>query len=362
VAASEVMNTERGEKSVSVAAAPGGAALVAISDGAGLDVAVSPASHRPFAVRRAYSPEGTKLGPVQATAEPAGGWLVVTSGVLYGGVPVPKPVVLTFGQSTLVALSLDPDGRTVGPPNVLGPGVLGGLAVDPNGRAVLALSEPQLTFPFAPGPVLVTTRPRGGAFGTASPIPGRATDPHVAVGPGGRAVVSVVRAPLCSDNFCAGAPGVDILGPSGATGPVHGPSIDPRRAFAATAALTANGGGVLVFLLKTKPAAFVRRAPVRAVAFAGDGRLGPLQTLTPKLASAPFVTSVGGGRALAVWSGTRGIGAALAGRDGQFAKTTAPGGPPPGGGPSGGTLQAAGRYAIFAWPSRGIVLASVRRF
>lgn len=75
--------------------------------------------------------------------------------------------------------------------------------------------------------------------------------------------------------------------------------------------------------------------------------------------------SLSGGRVLTVWSGQRGIGAALAGPDGRFRKTAEPQGPPP---PSAHTnstnrdLRTAGRYAIFTWARDGRVRAAIRRF
>lgn len=121
--------------------------------------------------------------------------------------------------------------------------------------------------------------------------------------------------------------------------------------------------GVLVFAMKTKPSAFSTDAPVRAVAFT-DGSVGPLQTLTPALASEPVVQRLSGGRALALWATTSAIGAALTGPNGHFHATAAPSGPPPGGhiNPTNRDLRTAGRYALFAWDSNGRVHVSMPRF
>ncbi len=72
-------------------------------------------------------------------------------------------------------------------------------------------------------------------------------------------------------------------------------------------------------------------------------------------------------RALAMWSGRRGLGAALAGRDGIFHKTSEPKGPPPDPFHTNSTnrdLRTAGRYAIFTWSREGDgrVRVSVRAF
>ncbi|MGH2901497.1 MAG: hypothetical protein ACRDMZ_22670, partial [Solirubrobacteraceae bacterium] len=64
-------------------------------------------------------------------------------------------------------------------------------------------------------------------------------------------------------------------------------------------------------------------------------------------------------------AGRRGLGAALAGADGAFAKTAEPKGPPPEPFHSNSTnrdLRTAGRYAIFTWARAGRVRVTVRRF
>jgi hypothetical protein len=122
---------------------------------------------------------------------------------------------------------------------------------------------------------------------------------------------------------------------------------------------------VLVFQLKARSEPFSTQAPVRAVAIAADGTFGPLQTLTAGRAEEPVVMPLGGGRALTVWSGRRGVDARLAGPDGTFAKTAAPKGPPPSPyhfNPTNRDLRTAGRYAIFTWARDGRVRVTVRRF
>jgi hypothetical protein len=163
-----------------------------------------------------------------------------------------------------------------------------------------------------------------------------------------------------------GDPVVAAVSPAGALGAPFGPVLrHPKRAFAPTAVPTAEGRGVLVFQLKTRSEPFATEAPVRAVAIGADGALGRLQTLTSGRAKEPVAMALGGGRALAVWSGRRGLDARLAGPDGRFSKTAPPKGPPPSPFHSNSTnrdLRSAGRYAIFAWARDGRVRVTVRRF
>lgn len=210
-------------------------------------------------------------------------------------------------------------------------------------------------------------RPHGGVFAEPAAVPGPAAEPRVAVGDRGRAVIAVARTDFCAEAHCFGPPGVAPLAAAGAPGSPFGPSLaDPGRAFAPTAALTGRDGGVLVFQVKRKGSSQVSpEDPVRAVAFGVDGSVGPLQTLTPAPASEPAALPLSGGRVLALWAGTRRLGAALAGPDGRFHKTAAPDGAPPEPGhinPTNRDLRTAGRHAIFAWEDNGLVRISVRRF
>ena len=81
---------------------------------------------------------------------------------------------------------------------------------------------------------------------------------------------------------------------------------------------------MLVCQLKAKSAAFSDAAPVRAAAFASDGRFDPLQTLTPKRVFDAVVLPIGDDRAVALWTARHGVGAALAGADGRFRATATP--------------------------------------
>jgi hypothetical protein len=347
----------------SVAAGRGGAFLVAWGDADGLRIAVRTATGRPIVVRRIFATTTSEIASVQAATDPRGGWVIVDFESPKRGSRMREPGVR--------AISLDRAGRSLGAPQDLGPGQFGldarqtqALAVDPEGRAILTFTRGEPAS-FGEGTVLMSARPHGGDFGEPLAVPGPAAEPHVAVGPGGRTAVAVVRTDSCAEAGCFGAPGVALLG-AAAPGSPFGPSIvRPYRVFAPTAALTAGHRGLLVFQLKTKPAPFSKEAPVRAVAFATDGTVGPLQTLTPAPANEPVAMPLSSGRAVALWAGRRGIGAALTGPNGRFQKTAAPSGPPPEPGhinPTNRDLHTAGRYAIFAWEGKGRARISIRRF
>jgi hypothetical protein len=357
----------------SVAAGPGGAFLVAWGDADGLRVAVRTATGRPIVVRRVFAPKRSEIMGVQVAPDPRGGWVIVAG-------ESPKEGSPRIGLRVR-GLSLDRAGRRVGPARDLGPGVFGGdarqtqaLAVDREGRAVFAFTrletvavpgpEPQVA-DVSVGPVMVSTRLHGRAFSEPVAVPGPAMEPRVAVRTGGRAVLATVRTDSCAESGCFGPPGVALIAAGAAPASPFGPSIDrPYRVFAPTAALTASNRGVLVFQLKTKRAPFSKEAPVRAVTFAADGTLGPLQTLTPARAHEPVVMPLSGGRALVVWAERQRIGAALTGPNGRFQTTAGPSGPPPNGGhinPTNRDLHTAGRYAIFAWEANGRARISVRR-
>ena len=119
-----------------------------------------------------------------------------------------------------------------------------------------------------------------------------------------------------------------------------------------------------MFQLKAGPDPFSRAASLRAVALRPDGSIGPVQTLTRERDVDPIALSLAGRRTLALWATPDGFDAALVGRDGQFAPTAAPAGPPV---PGGGVMpnrdaDAAGRYAIVAWTLSGTTRVSLRRF
>jgi len=350
----------------SVAAAPGGAALVAWEDRAGaIRAAVRSRAGRPFVVRRVAAATGSPINGLQVAADPRGGWVVAERQYPRRGSALPYSVR---------ALSLDADGRALGAPQDLGLGYFGidarptaALAVDGAGRAVLAFRRESGSPNEIARAVVVSTRRHGGRFTTPVEIPagGLLADPRVAVGAGGRAIVAVARSERCGDAGCFGAPALSALAPDGTLGALTGPTLaHPGRAFAPTGAY-AGTRAVVVFELKDAPAAFSPEAPVRAVAFGAGGQPGAVQTLSRAPATEPVALGLAGGRALAVWAGHRGWGAALAGPDGSFRTTPAPVGPPPEPFHFNSTnrdIRAAGHWAIVAWSRAGRVRISVGRF
>ncbi len=350
-----------GARSYSIAAAPGGAFLVAWEDAGGLRAAVRTRTGRSI-VRRSY-PGGpaSEINGVQVAADPEGGWAVAER-------------VFANRLYRVRALSLDPAGRPLGEAQDLGLGEFGidarptqAIAVDSSGRAVLAFKrEAPLNAPFPrTDPVVVATRPHGGAFSVPVALAGpAAADPRVAVDGDGHALIAFTRISTRGDAGSFGAPAVARVLPDGTLGPSAGPELEfPSRAFGPTAAFT-PGGAALVFALKTKSQAFVTEAPVRAVALNADGSAGPLQTLTSGQAKEPVAMALTGGRVLVVWSGRKGIGASLA-TGGVFRKTAEPKGPPPPPNHFNSTnrdLRTAGRYAIFTWARAGRVRVAVRGF
>jgi hypothetical protein len=349
----------------SLAAAPGGALLVAWEDRAGLHAAVRLRAGGRLVRRRYDSGPSSDINGVQVAADPHGGWVLAER-------------VFPHGSSRdrvygVRALSLDAVGRALGPVQDLGPGEFGidarptqAIAVDGAGRAVLTFRrESPPRGPAGPEPVVVATRPHGGTFGTPVEMPGApAADPRVTVDGTGRALVAFTRIASRGDAGFFGSPAAANVLPDGTLSPPVGPALDfPRRAFAPSAAFT-NLGAALVFQLKPKPEPFGQEAPVHAVTIDANGTIGALQTLTSGRAKEPVAVPLTRGRVLVVWSGRKGIGASLA-VDGTFRKTAEPKGPPPSpfhSNPTNRDLRSAGRYAIFAWARAGRVRVAVRAF
>jgi hypothetical protein len=355
----------RGASDPSDAAAPGGAFLLAWEDDDGLHAAVRTKAGRRIVRRRYAGGPISDINGVQVAADPLGGWVIAERVFPYGA-----RKDRLYGVR---ALSLDPAGRALGPIQDLGAGDFGidarptqALAVDGAGRAVLAFTReaPPTATSFAE-PVVVATRPHGGTFGVPVPVSAvPAADPRVAVDEGGRAAVAFTQVASRGDAGAFGAPAVVAVAPDGSLGAPAGPALEfPKRAFGPTVALT-PGGAALVFSLKAKSEAFATEAPVRAAAIGADGTVGALQTLTSARAKEPVAMALSRGRVLVVWSGRRGLGAALA-TNGRFRRTAEPKGPPPA--PyhfnlTNRDLRTAGRYAIFTWAVGGRVRVAVRAF
>jgi hypothetical protein len=352
----------------SIAATSGGAFMLAWQDAAGLHTVLRTKSGRAL-VRRAFkSTPVSEINGVTVAADPRGGYALAERLFPFG----PRNDRL-YGVRVR---SLDPAGRMVGAAQDLGAGQFGidarptqSLAVGGDGRAVLTFTRevPSSSPLGTPVPVVVSVRPHGGAFSTPVALAGSSTaDPRVAVDGAGRAVIAATQVASRGDAGVFGGPIVAAVRPDGTLGAPLGPALRyPGRAFAPSVALTRDGAGVLVFALKTKSEAFATEAPVRAVAFDAAGALGPLQTLTTGRAKEPVAMALSGGRVLTVWSGRKGLGAALAGPDGVFRKTAEPKGPPPPPFHTNSTnrdLRTAGRYAIFTWARDGRVRVAVRRF
>jgi hypothetical protein len=358
----------RGVRDWSVAARPGGGFLVVWEDSDGIRVAVRARATGKTTVRRAVTSNGQDINGVQAAADPLGGYVVAERQFRRGAGGRNNYFVRAF--------SLSNAGKLAGAVQDFGTGQFGvdaretqSLAVDAKGRAVFAYRQEVAAKGSFALPILVTTRPHGGAFATPVQLGGdNAADPRVAVGTGGRALVAATQVQSSGDAGAFGNPVVSRVNPAGALGAPFGPAIDnPRRAFAPSAALTSQGRAVLVYQQKPKSQPFETRAPVFAVAIAADGTVGAVQTLTGASAKEAVVAGLDGGRALAMWSGARGIGAALAGPDGTFEKTAEPKGPPPPPFHTNSTnrdLRTGGPWAIYTWSrdADGRVRVAVRRF
>ena len=358
----------RGVRGYSIAAARGGAFLLAWEDSDGLRAAVRTKAGRRIVRRRYRGGPRSQINGVQVAADPRGGYALARLVFPHG----PRK----DRRYGVRALSVDPAGRLLGAVQDLGAGRFGvdarptqALAVGGDGRAVLTFTResPSGAAFDAPAPVVVSVRPHGGAFGAPVALAGAAAaDPRVAVDAAGRAVIAATQIVSAGDAAVFGHPILAGVRADGSLAATIGPVLThPQRAFAPSAALTRGGAGVLVFQLKTEPAAFSTEAPVRAVAFDAGGGLGRRQTLTRGRAKEPVAAMLSRGRVLVVWSGRRGVGAALAGRDGAFAKTAEPTGPPPSPFHTNATnrdLRSAGRYAIFGWARDGRVRVALRRF
>jgi hypothetical protein len=296
-------------------------------------------------VRRVTKSNGSEINGVAIAADPQGGYVLAERSF--------------FAHVYHVrAMSIDADGRLVGSVQSLGRGQFGidarptqTLSVLPDGRALLVFQREDPSYENPSTPVVLATRPHGGAFGEPVVVGDGYTDPRLT-----GSTLAVTETAGCGDSGCAGQPRVITVNPDGTLSAPTGPALEnPRRAFAPWASATA-----LVFLLKDGPHAFSREAPVRA--YAADGKL---QTLTTARANEPVALELTGNRTLAVWATRTKLGAALAGPDGTFKKTSAPAGPPPyvyHFNQTNRDIRSAGAWAIAAWQAKSTVRISVRHF
>jgi hypothetical protein len=362
-----VIDREGDVRDWSVAAREGGGFIVVWEYPRGIRALVRARHGSATYISRVADSSREEINGVQVAADPLGGWVIAE-----------REFRKTSDRFYYVrVMTVDNRGVVKGAIQDLGPGDFGidarptqALAVDDTGRAVLTfVPEARFSQTAPPPTAVVTTRPHGGAFGPPVALAGdTAADPRVAVGSGGRALIAATQVRSRGDAGVFGNPVVAGVGPAGALGSPFGPAVDnPRRAFGPTAAFTSAGRIVLVFSQKPSAQPFETRAPVKAVAISATGAIGALQTLTSSRAKEPVVMPVAGGKALAMWSGERGLGAALAGPSGSFKKTAVPSGPPPPPFHTNSTnrdLRPAEQYAIFAWSREadGHVRVSVRTF
>ncbi|HEY4098610.1 MAG TPA: hypothetical protein VGM33_24010 [Baekduia sp.] len=343
-----------------VAAGPGGQALVAWEDGTGIRVRVRAKAGARWTTRLAAPSTGSAINGVEvARVGRDRGWIVAERQFPAHGSGVPYRVR---------ALWLDPDGRRIGDVQDLGLGSFGldarvarALTVSPGGRATLVYTSAS---PGAvPATMLVAHAPVGGPFGApVSPTDGAG---HGTLFAGSGGLVASLRTARCGDAGCTGTPEAWRVDGSGALEPLGAVALDqPGRALRPSVAPIGGRGAALVFGLKDGPLPFATQAPVRAVALAADGTAGPLQTLTGGAASEPVALPLSGSRVLAIWAGTRGWGAALAGPDGRFAPFPTAPGPPPTAAHTNATnrdVATAGRYVAIAWARGHRVRMSVAR-
>lgn len=356
----------RGASDWSVAARRGGGFVVAWEDRDGVRVAVRTRRGRHIAVRRVVSGSGESINGVQVAADPRGGWVLAD-----------REFRRTSGHRAyhVRAMTLSAGGRLSGAVQDLGRGQFGidarqtqALAVDGRGRAVLTFEgESGSSALTLVQPIAASVRPHGGRFAEPVTLGGDpSAEPRVAVDGDGHALITATQVRSGGDAGAFGNPIVAGVSPAATLGMPVGPELEhPRRAFGPTAAFRNGGRSVLVFALKPAPKPFDRRGTVRAVAITAAGRVGRLQTLTSRQAAEPVVMALTRGRSLAMWSGKRGIGASVAGSNGQFRKTRGPSGPAPSpfhGNATNRDLHTAGHYAIFTWSRREVVRVTVRRF
>ncbi len=365
---------QAGVRDWSVAARSGGRFIVVWEDTDGIRAAVRTRAGGPVVVRRVATSNGEEINGVQVAVDPRGGWVVAE-----------RQFRRTQERAYYVrAMTLTPGGRLQGAIQDLGRGDFGidarptqALTVSDIGRAVLAFNrESTSSAGVTRSTAAVSFRPRGGVFTAPVELTGDPTgDPRVAA-EGGKSIVAATQIRSRGDAGLFGNPVLAWVGGgrtaawAPAVGPFapFGPTLSkPQRAFGPSVALTSGARGVLVFQLKTSAQPFETRAPVHAVSISVDVPIGPIQTLTTSAAKEPVVMRLGAYGALAMWSGERGLGAALASHGGKFRTVATPKGPPPPPFHTNSTnrdLRTGGRWAIFTWSrdADGRVRVSVRKF
>ncbi len=338
------------------AAGRGGAALAAWEQSDGIHVAVRTRAGRPLRTRFLTSSTGEAINDLAVVADPRGGWFLLESEWNQKG-----------RSNRVRAFTLRADGTLALRPQVLGEGTFGAdarpiraVAGDRRGAATAIFSSKT-------GP-LTSQAVHQGHFGPVHPF-GDSSIESLWIAPGRGSddvLVAATRAGNCGDVGCFGAPVAARVTPRGNALPFGIPALEhPNRAFGPSIAPLGAGAAALVFSLKAKPSPFSKLAPVKAVALRDGAAPGAIQTLTTKEAGEPVAVALSRGRVLALWSGTRGFGAALAGPDGTFRKTAEPPGPPPEPfhtNPTNRSISTAGSYALVGWSRKGRVRLSLRRF
>ncbi|HUR87131.1 MAG TPA: hypothetical protein VMY78_17510 [Solirubrobacteraceae bacterium] len=339
-----------------VAAGRGGAALAAWEESDGIHVAVRTRAGRPLRTRFLTSSTGEAINDLAVVADPRGGWFLLES------------VWTQKSRANRVrAFTLRADGTLALTSQDLGEGTFGADARPIRALAVGARGAATAIFSTKNGP-MTSQGVHQGHFGPVHPFgdssienlwisAGRATEAPL---------VAATKAVNCGDVGCFGAPLAARVTPQGDTLPFRVPALErPNRAFGPSIAPLGAGAAALVFSLKDKPSPFSKLAPIKAVALRDGAAPGRIQTLTTKEASEPVAVALSAGRVLALWSGTRGWGAALAGPDGTFRASAEPPGPPPEPfhtNPTNRSISTAGSYALVGWSREGRVRLSLRRF
>jgi hypothetical protein len=345
---------------IAVAAAPGGRAVVAWEDRDAIWALVRDRRGGDWRRQRLAVSTGSAINGITLAADPRGGWVLAERQF---------PARASGDRYVVRTLSLRADGTPIGTPQDLGRGTFAGdarpdqaLTVDAQGTATLVLTRPA---PAGPRPVFVTRRPHGGTFAEPRPLPGdRSAEPRVAALAGGAAAVAFIRPDQCGEVGCLGLPMVGLVGADGTVAAPVAPPLGARtRAFGPW--VTPVGSGLALVFQEGRTGPFSREAPVRAVIRGADGRFGAVQDLSGVPAAEPVALPLDRGRALVLWTGRRFWGAAVAGADGRFTRTRAPGGPAPAPYHTNRTnrdVRTAGRYAIAGWVRKGRIRLTVRAF